>query len=272
MRLRNGIWLVLDHGVYGHAAVPPTWERSIMASVLAEPSAVASHRASAALRELAGFRRGRPEITVPPGASARGRLAIVHRGVDVRTTTIRGIPVVTLEQTFVDLAQVCSETKVRAALAERVDRSPRLLDAVRDRYCVLAPHGGRDLRTLRRVLDRFGAGTVPGRSELEVRLAAALSGPGIPPVRWEAPFPGREASLQRVDGLIEPWSIIVEADGRAWHTRIEDFERDRRRDADAAAAGYLTLRFTHHQLNHELSWVRRTLIAAGACRTNRSAA
>ena len=47
------------------------------------------------------------------------------------------------------------------------------------------------------------------------------------------------------------WALVIEADGRAWHTRVEDFERDRRRDAEAAAAGYLTLRFTHHQLTHE---------------------
>jgi very-short-patch-repair endonuclease len=60
--------------------------------------------------------------------------------------------------------------------------------------------------------------------------------------------------------------VIVEADGRTWHTRLEDFERDRQRDAEAAAAGFQTLRFTYHQVLHEDRWVRRILIETGARR------
>jgi hypothetical protein len=265
-RVASGAWVVLDNGVYGHIAVPTTWERSVMAAVLAEPWAVASHRSAAVLHVLEGFRPGRPEITVRPGANARGRLAIVHRGVDVRTTTARGIPVVSLAQTFVDLAQVVSRTKVAAALAAKVDGDDRVLGAVRDRYCLLAPRGGRDLRGLRAVLDGFGAGPLPQRSELERRLAEVLAPMELPPLVWEAPFPGREATSERVDVLVPDWALVLEADGRAWHTRAQDFERDRRRDAEAAASGYLTLRFTWHQLQHEASWVRRILLRTGATR------
>ena len=265
-RVASGEWVVLDNGVFGHIAAPATWERSVMAAVVAEPWAVASHRSSAVLHDLASFRPGRPEITVRPGANARGRLAIVHRGVDVRTTTIRGIPVVTLAQTFVDLAQVVSRTKVAKALAAKVDADDRVLGAVRDRYCQLAPRGGRDLRGLRAVLDGFGAGPVPARSELERRLGEVLGPMALPRLVWEAPFPGREATSQRVDVLVPDWSLVIEADGRAWHTRTDDFDRDRRRDAEAAANGYLTLRFTWHQLQHEATWVRRIVGRTGATR------
>jgi hypothetical protein len=266
-RVRSGEWVGLDFSVYGHIAAPATWDRSIMAAVLAEPWAVASHRAAAVLHDLTGFRRGRPEITIRPGANARGRLAIARRGVDVRTTTVRGIPVVTTAQTFVDLAQVVSERKVRAALADRADRDARLLDAIRDRYCALAPRGGRDLRPLKSVLDRFGAGDLPEPSELHRHLVAAMATRGMPDIEWEASFPGRKPGPQRVDALIPRWRVVVEGDGRAWHTRLEDFERDRRRDAEAAAAGYVTLRFTWHQLVAERSWVRRITLDTGAQRS-----
>jgi hypothetical protein len=266
-RVSGGEWKRLDNGVYGHVAVEPTWERSVMAAVLAEPWAVASHRSAAVLHELRGFRRGRPEITIAPGANARGQLAIAHRGIDVKHTIIRSIPAVTLDQAFVDLAQVVSERRLRAALADRADATPTILDAVRDRYCELAPRGGRDLRALRSVLLRFGAGGVPDRSRLESMLATAITVPGMAPAIWEAPFPGRSPGSQRVDCLVSTWALGIEADGRAWHTRIEDFERDRRRDAEAAAAGYLTLRFTWHQLTNELPWVRRVILEAGACRS-----
>ncbi len=258
-RVGNGMWVQLDHAVYGHAAAPATWERSVMASVLAEPWAAASHRCGAALHGVAGFRPGRPEITVRPGANARGRLATVHRGVDVRTTTVRGIPTVRLEQVFVDLAQVVSARRLQAALAARVDTDRRVLDAVRDRYCALAPRGGRDLRPLRDALQLFGADSPPGRSDLKGKLDDALRSALLEAV-WEAPFPGRCPGAWRVDALVPDLRLVVEADGRAWHTRVEDFDRDRRRDAEAAAAGYLTLRFTWHQLSADARWVRRILV------------
>jgi hypothetical protein len=243
-RRESGRWLTLDTAVYGDPAVPPTWHRSVMVAVLAEAWAAASHRAAAVLHEVPTIRCGTPEITVPAGAHARGRTARVHRGVDVATTTVDGIPCSTVGQTFVDLAQVVPQRRLRVALAGTTDRTPHVLDAVRDRYCALAPKGGRDLRGLRAVLEQFGAGALPSETELERVLRRLVERLDVPAVRWQAPFPGREPGAQRVDGVIEEWRVVLEADGRAWHTRISDFERDRRRDAEAAAAGYLTLRFS----------------------------
>lgn len=141
-----------------------------------------------------------------------------------------------------------------------------MLEATRDRYATLAPRGGRNLRALRNVLDRFGGGTLPSETELERRLRALVEQPEVPPVRWQAPFPGRDPGAQRVDGLIEEWRLVIEADGRAWHSRVEDFERDKRRDAEAAAAGYQTLRFTWHQLSSDADWCWNVLLGTGAAR------
>ncbi len=265
-RTTTGIWVPLDTAVFAHIAGRPTWERSVAAAILAEPWAVASHRTAAVLHQLDGFRQGRPEVTIRPGANARGRLSIAHRGVDVQTTRIDDIAVVTLPQVFVDLAQVISEPRLRQALGEKAGTSPAVLDAVRDRYCQLAPRGGRDLRPLRSVLERFGAGDLPTESELEKVLRFVLTDPRIPPIAWQAPFPGRDPGARRVDGLVPCWSLVIEGDGRAWHTRVDDFKRDRRRDAEAAAAGLQTLRFTWHQVTQEPAWVRATVLAVGAHR------
>jgi len=265
-RLAAGRWIRLDRGVYADAASVPTWRRGVMAAVLAEPWAAASHRSAAVLHELEGFRPGRPELTVRPHASTRGRLALVHRGVDVITTRVDGIRTSSLPQTFVDLAQVVSTERLRPALAAKADVVPTLLGAVRDRYCDLAPRGGRNLGPLRSALESFGAGDLPSPSELEHHLRFVLRDPSIPEVRWEAPFPGRQGDPRRVDALIPEWSTIVEGDGRAWHTRVQDFENDRRRDAEAAAAGFLTLRFTWHQLTSAADWVRGVVIQTGSHR------
>jgi very-short-patch-repair endonuclease len=265
-RIRRGEWLRVDTAVYTNAMSLPTWERSVMAAVLAEPRAVPSHRTAAVLHGLLGFRPGRPEITVPPGANARGALALVHRGVDVPTTRAGAFRITNIAHTFIDLAQTVSTARLGAAFADEVRRSPRSLEAVRDRYSQLAPRGGRNLASLKAVLLRHGTEPPCSESELEVRLHDALDDPRIPEVHWQAPFPGRQDGTERVDGLITAWAIVVEGDGRAWHTRVDDFERDRRRDAEAAAHGLLTLRFTWNQITNETAWLRRTLIAAGCCR------
>ena len=270
-RVRRGVWVAQDTGVYAHAASVPTWHRSVMAAVLAEPWAVASHRTAAALHRLPGFRQGRPEITVRPGANARGKLAVVHRGVDVQVTGRDRIPVTTVAQTFVDLSQVAQEARVREALSSAVLADRRLLAQLRDRYCTLAPRGGRNLRALRRILWAFGDDAPVAESELEVRLHRVLDDDAIPPVHWQARFPGRQPGHDRVDGAIPSWKLVIEADGRAWHARVDDFERDRRRDAEAAAAGWATLRFTWHQLVHEPGWVRRMVIETGARRASTAA-
>lgn len=264
-RVRNGLWIPQDTAVYAHAAAPATWHRSVMSAVLAEPSAVASHRTAAVLHGLDGFRPGRPEITVPPGANARGRLAVVHRGIDVDTTTVDRIPCVSPAQLFIDLAQITSASRLRGALGQAAASSPTLLSAVRDRYCALAPRGGRNLRSLRAALEVLGD-EVPLESELERHLRRVLTWPGIPRIEWQASFPGRRAGQQRVDGLIRAWKVVVEGDGRAWHTRVDDFDQDRRRDAEAAAAGFLTLRFTWHQLTAEPDWVREIVLNTGGQR------
>lgn len=266
-RTASGAWIRLDNAVFAAREAPPTWKRQLMAAVLAEPWAVASHQSAAVLHRLPNFRPGRPTITVPPGANARGRLAVVHRGVDVRTDRVDGIPCSSLPQTLVDLAQVVSEQRLRTAVSAAADRAPSTLDALRDRYCELAPRGGRNLRSLKAVLARFGAGDLPTESELERTMRRVFDEPEIPPIRWQAPFPGRRAGRQRVDGLVEEWGVVIEGDGRAWHTRTEDFERDRRRDAEAAAAGLQTLRFTWHQLVESPGWAVRILLETGAHRT-----
>src|SRR3546814_16401248 len=80
-RVRAGDWVRIDTAVFGHIAAPPTWERSVLAAVLAVRVAVASHRTAAVLHGLEGFRRGRPEISVPSGAHSEEELRVGDGGV-----------------------------------------------------------------------------------------------------------------------------------------------------------------------------------------------
>ena len=53
-----------------------------------------------------------------------------------------------------------------------------------------------------------------------------------------------------------------EADGAEFHTKREDFEEDRRRDAELSAAGYRVLRFSYAQIEQRPDEVMAAIWAA----------
>jgi very-short-patch-repair endonuclease len=65
---------------------------------------------------------------------------------------------------------------------------------------------------------------------------------------YELPLDGVPA---RVDFYVPAARVVIEADGRNWHTRCQDFESDRRRDNALAARGIQILRFTYEMLKSE---------------------
>jgi very-short-patch-repair endonuclease len=69
-----------------------------------------------------------------------------------------------------------------------------------------------------------------------------------------------------VDAYIASWRLIVEGDGRRWHTRRADMARDRLRDNEATAHGFAVLRFIYEQLRDEPENVIDTLLRTGQAR------
>jgi very-short-patch-repair endonuclease len=66
-----------------------------------------------------------------------------------------------------------------------------------------------------------------------------------------------------VDALIPDWRLVLEADGRRYHQRIEDFERDRWRDAEAAVHGLHVMRFTHRRLRDDRAGITDQIVRYG---------
>jgi very-short-patch-repair endonuclease len=111
--------------------------------------------------------------------------------------------------------------------------------------------------TLRALVDHRRADAwVPPESELEVLLRRAVDlAPSRPRVRWQAAMPWGAAGEGRVDGLADEWAVVLEADGRRWHTRVADFDNDRWRDNVAASCGLRVVRFTYLHLTQRLDEV-----------------
>ncbi|MDQ1444317.1 MAG: hypothetical protein QOI20_781, partial [Acidimicrobiaceae bacterium] len=59
---------------------------------------------------------------------------------------------------------------------------------------------------------------------------------------WRRDLPGR------VDILYPTDKVIIEADSRRWHGRVDAMAEDRRRDREAQNHGYRVYRFLHEEV------------------------
>jgi hypothetical protein len=268
-RLGNGRWVRLaGSDVFALPSHPGTWLRQAMAATLCVPDGAVAERAAAALHRFPGFNRGGIPVVTRRGTTHDSPFGPVRESTTVgRFTVVEGIRVVSRADCLVQLAPLLGAPDLDALLDDVAGADRHLLDAFRERYVALAHSRIAGIGDIRAVLAERGDGYVPPRSVLERRLRSLFGGlPSIPTPTWEATPPWWEPGEHRVDGLIEDWNLIVEADGRRWHTRVRDFERDRWRDNEAAIHGHHVMRFSFHQLTRETAECRRSLVRFGANR------
>jgi very-short-patch-repair endonuclease len=93
-------------------------------------------------------------------------------------------------------------------------------------------------------------------SELERRFLRLVAVAGLP-----APVTGKRLNGFKVDFYWPHLALVVETDGLRYHRTPAQQARDRLRDQAHTAAGATPLRFTHHQVRFEASYVHQTLVA-----------
>ncbi|MFB3044184.1 MAG: endonuclease domain-containing protein, partial [Acidimicrobiia bacterium] len=66
----------------------------------------------------------------------------------------------------------------------------------------------------------------------------------------------------RVDLAYPAHQLVIEGDSRRWHTLLNSFELDRKRDNAAQLAGWRTLRFIWDEITQEPEEVVRVIAQA----------
>jgi very-short-patch-repair endonuclease len=262
-RRQTGQWLQLAPSVFALPGIPPTWHRQVMAAHLSAPHSSVAGLAAGHLLGLDGYRPVRPELRVPRGAGHRTSLATVHQSDRFLARPIGPFSVATVEQTFCDTAGRLGgrlDDAVHAALTTG-RTSPAALMARCDALRPRLPKGVERLVLL--ALEHSELPPVP-MTVLEAALFRILADPRIPAWQAQATPSWWPDDRERLDAFVPAWRLVVEADGRAWHTRRRDFENDRRRDHVALTHGCRIVRFTYEQLLHEPEYVLRVLLAIGA--------
>lgn len=268
-RVQSGDWLEFEGHVFALPQYPGTWHRQLKLAELGARDAAVACRAAAVLHELTGFRPGRPEICVPLTTRSRSSIAVVHRFAGAAVTTVAGFRCTTLAQTLFDVAaRGASPWAVERAMDDAIAGQRLRVPELDERLAALRGTRRHGLVLMRAfVEERRESGWVAPESELAARAARVLARAASGWVR-ELPLPFRGPVGGRVDFALPAARIVVEADGRRWHTRVADFDRDRWRDNEAIAAGWRVLRFTWAHLtatpDDVVALVRRTIRRAPA--------
>ena len=224
---------------------PDTPEQRIVAGVLATGGpAVASHRSAARLWGVP--RPDHDPVDVIP-ASGRRDLAldgvIVHRPTDrARLTPQRryGISCTNILRTIIDLGAV-DPSGVHAAVGHAVATRLASLGAIERAVGEHARPGRAGIVAARDAIDDWSIDDKPADSVLEAMMTRLIERFGLPPVELHPIIEGHEIDFRVIDT-----PVLLECDGWTHHGLDRDgFERDRERDADLVAAGWIVVRFTY---------------------------
>jgi very-short-patch-repair endonuclease len=258
-RVRTGQWLRLDTGVFALPGNPPTMLRQMKAAELAVPGAAISGASAATLHGLPGVRLGRIELSTHRTGGYTRLARVRHRG-PLPTTRVEGIRLTTVAQTLADIATIVRPDELGAAVDAALLGGTTSWADLEEAHQVARERRSPTARPLREVLlGRDPTAAVP-ESVLESRLCSLLDDPRLPPFIRQARAPWDPDGNEAVDALFPSMRWIVEADGRTWHARVADFERDRRRDHKAQRIGWGTSRFTAADIDRP-GYVVETLLA-----------
>jgi very-short-patch-repair endonuclease len=265
--VRRGIFVRIGPEVYGAAGAPASWERSLLAGLLAlGPDACVSHESAARLHDFDRSLEGRPEFTVP-----RGRRGLVVDGALHTTTVLGPLDVVSVEgfrvtsatRTIVDLAH---ERIARRRLAAAIDSAVRLgltsPSVLVERLTALRGPGRWGCRLLDELLVDSG-----GHTMLERDFLRLMRRGGLPRPRTQVIHRRDGSTYARVDFLFEPYGVVVEVSGRKGHSSPTERQIDAQRRNELQDAGRRVFEYTYEDVTrrpeHVIATMTQRLQAAG---------
>lgn len=245
-RQLSGSWRLVNERVVRLEGAPRHRLEPLMAATLhGGPGTVINRRSAAHLWGVPGFPEVAPEVS-----RRRGSSAVVPPGVELRllrhlpdhlTTTVAGIPVVTLPFLLFQLAGSEREDRVERALNTISTKSPAVLVRLHELLPELAEHGRNGIVFMREWLARNQPGSRPVASGLEGRFQRILADAGERPLDRQVDVGGHDW-IGRVDFADRELAALFEVDSLLHHTSELDLAHDRDRDERLLAAGWAAVR------------------------------
>jgi very-short-patch-repair endonuclease len=257
-RRRSGTWVDRGDGLYTLRGVPETHLTRLWLACLAPGAgAVVSHEAAADLHGIATFRPGPAMVTVPHATSRLDHLATVHQSRRLypeHVTLFDGLRVTTIARTLIDLAALYRRGRMEIAVDDALASRKLSLGDLCATFDDLASRGRTGTRLMRAILEDRQPGYIAPQSVAESMLLRVLRLGGLPRPVLQFPHPSPLID-GFVDGAYVAERILVEADGRRWHTKVRDIDRDHERDHAANLVGWDTYRYSWDDLTKRADWV-----------------
>jgi very-short-patch-repair endonuclease len=268
-RVKSGELVRLLPEVYRLDGTPFDPRQALMAASLwAGERAMISHSSAAALYGWPGFTYQPVHISAPHQLRPDQNL-VTHETdlLELDTPTWVGpIPATSGSTTLFHLAAIRHE-RLEAALDHAIRRSQvkpeQMLSLIDDPAMV----GRRGIRGLAEFVECRTEGRALTHSELEDLLVRILRKHRLPLPRGQWPI--NLAGFQvHADFAYPDCKIAIECDSYTWHTDRAAFDRDRERDAELQALGWIVLRFTWRMLkwrkHYVVDQIRKHLQLRGA--------
>lgn len=265
-RLDTGAWVRVHPTVFRVVGALVDWRQQVCAlKSWAGKGSVLSHRTAAALHQLEGFPEGPLELTttrafkVTAGVRIYRVKAVPHNDI----TEIDGLDVTSVTRTLVDLAVLTDRYTMRAAIDHALREKQTTLEKLQKAAARSKKRVG--VIDLRNLLEEFEGDGGPTESELERHSLELIEVAGLPSptVQWTV-IAGRKR--RRLDLLFKEQGVAVESDGYAFHSGIDSFEDDRRRNNSLTAIGFRVLHWTWTAVHDRPEELITELYAALNCR------
>jgi hypothetical protein len=242
-RVHEGELTPIVPGVY--LVFPPRDDTDLLrGAVLALPDAVVSHQSAAHLHGFPSLPEPKPTVVVPSHTTHRFPGVTVRRCSDLiqaEVTDIDGLPVTNVPRTLFDLSRLLRFREFDSIGESLVIAEMMSLDQFDETTERLARRGKGGSRYARLFLE-IRAGSDSNATVLERKGRAVLARGGLPEPAAQHPIPW--TSTRRFDDAYPRAQLAIEWDSRAWHQQRAAMAADRRRDREAAAHGWVVLRFT----------------------------
>lgn len=264
-KVQHGVFIRIRRGIYAlpGAATRPDIELRIACRLL---GAVVSHESAASLHSLGPMQPSSPTVTVSHRSTYSLPDVTVHQSTDLHEshlTEIDGLVVTTPTRTIIDLAKVLHASRLERVLDNALSGALVDFDELVELFNAIARRGKPGVKKLRKLLEKRASGSDVTESELEFRFLKLVEESGLPLPLAQFKAGWLEHVNGRVDFAYPERRIVIECDGRRWHSHFDAFETDRRRDNAAQLAGWRVLRFTWTMLQDEptdvVSTIRRAL-------------
>ena len=214
------------------------------------PVTVASHLTGAHLHEMLPRRTGAIEVTTDRCPKRRSGI-IIHRAAlePVEIVIIQGIPCTSVARTLIDLCATQPEMLCEIALDAALRMRRKSLEHLRAYVETAQSRSLPGRAVLRALLEQRGDDEALSESEAESIFARAMRKGKLPIGQRQAERPGLRNG--RVDFFYPEQNLVIEIDGRKFHSGRREVKRDKRYDNELNIGSKRVLRLTYDDLVHD---------------------